>query len=93
VASAVRGLHRRRGHLGRCARSGALAAIPAPLTSCRDSLLQFALLNEYCYGKPVINGAIFGVPIPVARSYPGVVGNKPLLFVRCPSPVMSLKYC
>lgn len=39
----------------------------------------------------VIRAFIFGVPIPVARSYPGVVGNRPLLLVVWPTPVMSWK--
>jgi hypothetical protein len=40
----------------------------------------------------VISAAILGVPIPVARSYPGVVGYRPLLTVCWPMPVMSWKY-
>jgi len=46
----------------------------------------------YLSGISVIMARIFGVPIPVARSYPGVVGYTPLLLVVCPIPVMSLKY-
>ena len=39
--------------------------------------------NAICYfcGMRVIKAPIFGVPIPVAKSYPGVAGNKPLLLV------------
>ena len=33
----------------------------------------------------------FGVPMPVARSYPGVVGYKPLLFTACPISVSGLE--
>jgi len=39
----------------------------------------------------VISLAIFGVPIPVASSYPRVTGNRPLLLVVWPAPVMSWK--
>ena len=46
----------------------------------------------YLGGFRVIKAPIFGVPIPVARSNPGVVGNSPLLLVDWPIPVMSLKY-
>jgi hypothetical protein len=45
----------------------------------RKNIVQIAI--HYFCGKRVIKAPIFGVPIPVARSYPGVVGNKPLLLV------------
>ena len=38
-----------------------------------------------------VSAAIFGVPMPVASSYPGVTGNRPLVVVVCPLPVMSWK--
>src|ERR1700729_1671418 len=40
----------------------------------------------------VMSAFIFGVPMPVASSYPGVTGNRPLFVVVCPFPVMSWKY-
>lgn len=67
----------------------AAPATPIPVKSYRGSehLFADAVSNQH-YG-PVINARIIGVPIPVASSYPGVVGNSPLLLVRCPIPVIS----
>lgn len=48
-------------------------------------------LRCYGCGIKVIKAPIFGVPMPVARSYPGTVGKKPLLFIVWPIPVMSWK--
>jgi len=49
-----------------------------------------------CRGQKVsvISARIFGVPIPVAWSYPGLVGNSPLVVAAAcsgPMPVMSWK--
>jgi len=78
----------------RCRRCGRIltcrAAAVSQLIIRTGSTAATAL--RYDYGKPVIKAFILGVPIPVARSYPGVVGNKPLLLVFCRIPVMSLKY-
>src|SRR6266705_3678323 len=38
-----------------------------------------------------MNGAILIVPIPVARSYPGTVGYRPLFLAMWPAPVTSWK--
>ncbi len=39
------------------------------------------IATGYFRGSSVIKAPIFGVPMPVDRSYPGVVGNRPLLLV------------
>ena len=59
--------------------------MPGPLLSLWLLLSNrsFLVPNAICYfcGMRVIKAPIFGVPIPVAKSYPGVAGNKPLLLV------------
>jgi hypothetical protein len=54
-------------------------------------VIALSELTSYSCATPVIMASIFGVPMPVARSYPGVVGKKPLLLL-CPVGVMSWKY-
>ncbi len=56
-----------------------LRARPA-IPSIRSSR-QVRIAICYLCGTNVIKAPILGVPMPVARSYPGVVGNRPLLLV------------
>jgi hypothetical protein len=65
---------------GRRERVGTGRAAPPHAARARDQELS------------VISAAIFGVPMPVASSYPGVAGYRPLVVTVCPAPVMSLKY-